>query len=539
MRPTLAAFTAIAALAIASPALAAVPDAAINARIIDAGLNHGEVMETVQYLTDHIGGRMTNSPAMRRAENWTRQRFADYGLGNARLEPFEFGRGWSIESSTVRMSAPRILPLRAIPVAWTPGTGGLVIAPVIVAPLRRDRDFDKWRGKLAGKIVMISMPGDGDEPREPAFERHDSADLAKLDTFTAPVTSEAALAQRLKRDGFSARRDAFLAAEGARAWVSRSYRDGGLISGEGDGFTADDRRKVPGIQMAAEDYRRLARLAKGAEPVVVEMETRVTFHDADTRANNVIADIAGRDPKAGYVMAGAHLDSWVGADGAADNAAGSAVVIEAARILATLGVQPRRGIRFALWSGEEQGIFGSRAYLDQHLVTRAPVTDPALARASSYTSWSQRFPITPKPGYNDLAAYFNLDNGSGKIRGIHAEGNQGVASTFSQWLAPFAGMGADKVVASRTGGTDHVFMQAVGLPAYQFIQDPLDYMSRTHHSDVDTFDHLKADDLRQAAIIMAGFLWNAANADAPLPRGPLPTKPKDTNPYAYEDDSDQ
>ena len=532
-------FSAIAALAIATPLVAAVPDPAINARIIDAGLNHGEVMETVAYLTDHIGGRMTNSPAMRRAETWTRQRFTDYGLSNARLEPFEFGRGWSIDASNVRMTTPRVLPLRAIPVAWAPGTGAAVAAAVIVAPLRRDRDFDKWRGKLAGKIVLISMPGDADEPKDAAFERYDSAALAKLDRFTMPTTSAAALELRLKRDGFNARRDAFLAAEGAKAWVSRSYRDGGLISGEGDGFTADDRRKVPGIQMAAEDYRRLARLAKGNDPVTLEIDTRVTFHEADIRANNVIADIAGRDPKAGYVMAGAHLDSWVGADGATDNAAGSAVVMEAARILANLGVQPKRGIRFALWSGEEQGIYGSRAYLDQHLVTRAPATDPALAKASSYTSWSQRFPITPKPGFNDLAAYFNLDNGSGKIRGIYAEGNQGVASTFAQWLAPFAGMGAEKVVASKTGGTDHVFMQAVGLPAYQFIQDPLDYDSRTHHSDVDTFDHLKGDDLRQAAVIMASFLWNAANAESPLPRSPLPTKPKETNPFAYVDDSDQ
>jgi len=532
-------FCAIAALVAAMPAIAAVPDAAINARIIDAGLNHGEVIETVAYLSDRIGGRMTNSPSMRAAEQWTRQRFADYGLSNARFEPFEFGRGWSIDASAVRMTTPRVLPLRAIPVAWTPGTGGAITAPIIVAPLRRDRDFDKWRGKLAGKIVLVSMPGDGDEPKEAPFERHDAASLAKLDKFDLPSTSQDSLAQRIRRSGFSARRDAFLAAEGAKAWVSRSYRDGGLISGEGDGYAKGDERKLPGMQMAAEDYRRLARLAKGAEPVTLEMDTRVTFHDADTRANNVIADLPGRDPKAGYVMAGAHLDSWVGADGAADNAAGSAVVIEAARILAKLGIQPKRTIRFALWSGEEQGIYGSRAYLDQHLVTRAPATDPLLEKAGSYIAWSQRFPITPKPEFTELAAYFNLDNGSGKIRGIYAEGNQGVAATFTQWLAPFAGMGADKVVASKTGGTDHVFMQAVGLPAYQFIQDPLDYDSRTHHSDVDTFDHLKPDDLRQAAVIMASFLWNAANADAPLPRGPLPTKPKETNPFAYVDDEDQ
>ncbi|MBC7522435.1 MAG: M20/M25/M40 family metallo-hydrolase, partial [Sandarakinorhabdus sp.] len=370
------------------------------------------------------------------------------------------------------------------------------------------------------------------------FERYDDAALAKLDKFDQPKSSAAVLAREVKRHGFGARRDAFLAAEGAKAWVSRSYRDGGLISGEGDGYAADDRRKVPGVQMAAEDYRRLARLAKGAEPVTLEMDTRVTFHEGDTRANNVVADLPGSDPKAGYVMAGAHLDSWVGADGATDNAAGSAVVMEAARILAGLGVKPKRTIRFALWSGEEQGLYGSIAYLDQHLVTRAPITDAALAKANPYTSWSTRFPITPKPEFKDLAAYFNIDNGSGKIRGIYAEGNPAVAATFSQWLAPFSGMGADKVVMSRTGGTDHVFMQSVGLPGFQFIQDPLDYMSRTHHSDVDTFDHLKADDLRQAAVIMASFLWNAANADAPLPRPPLPTRPKETNPFAYTDDSD-
>jgi Zn-dependent M28 family amino/carboxypeptidase len=237
-------------------------------------------------------------------------------------------------------------------------------------------------------------------------------------------------------------------------------------------------------------------------------------------------------------MAGAHLDSWVGADGASDNAAGSAVVMEAARILAGLGVKPKRTIRFALWSGEEQGLYGSIAYLDQHLVSRAPITDPVLAKANPYYSWAKRFPITPKPEFNDLAAYFNLDNGSGKIRGIYAEGNPAVASTFQSWLAPFSTMGADTVVMSRTDGTDHVFMQAVGLPGFQFIQDPLDYDSRTHHSDVDTFDHLKADDLRQAAVIMASFLWNAANAETPLPRPPLPTKPKETNAFAYSDDDE-
>ncbi len=530
---------ALLALVLAMPAVAAVPDPAINNRIIDAAMNHGEVMQTVEYLTDHIGGRMTNSPQMRTAEQWTRQRFASYGLADARLEPFEFGVGWSIDSVAVRMLTPRVLPLHAIPVAWTPGTGGAISAPVIVAPLRRDRDFAKWRGKLAGKIVMVTLPGDGNEPEKPVFKRFDSTDLAKLDSFEQPDNDPDQLAKDVKDEDFAARRDAFLAAEGAKAWVSKSYRDGDLISGEGSGYAADDRRKLPGIQMAAEDYRRLARLAKGAAPVTLEIDTRVTFHEADTRANNVLADIPGRDPKAGFVMAGAHLDSWVGGDGAGDNAAGSAVVLEAARILAGLGVKPKRTIRFALWSGEEQGLYGSIAWLDQHMVSRAPLSDPALARANPYATWAQRWPITPKADFGQLAAYFNLDNGSGKIRGIYAEGNPAVVPIFNSWLAPFHAMGATEVVMSRTGGTDHVFMQTVGLPGFQFIQDPLDYDSRTHHSQVDTFDHLKAQDLRQAAVIMASFLWNAANSDEPLPRPPLPTKPNDSKPFDYPDDPDE
>ncbi len=536
---------AIAALAISMPAMAPAiaadaPDTAMTARIIDAGMNHGEVGETLEYLSDHIGGRMTNSPAMRKAEAWTQSKYKGWGLSNVHPEAFEFGRGWSIDSSSVRMVAPRALGLRAIPVAWTPGTGAAVTAPIVVAPMSKDRDFDKWKGKLNGKIVLVTLPDDGNEPGKAPFQRYTDEDIRKLDTYDQPKTDSEALERQLKAVGFSKRLDAFLAAEGARAWVSKSYRDGGLVSGEGYGYHADDRRKVPGVQMAAEDYRKLARLAKGSEPVTLEIDTRVTFHEGDSKANNIIADLPGRDPKAGYVMAGAHLDSWVAADGATDNGAGSAVVMEAARILASLGVQPKRTIRFALWSGEEQGILGSIAYIEQHLATRPPI-DPArlkLSDSSEYMLWRHQWPITPKPGYRDLTAYFNLDNGSGKVRGIYTEGNLGVGSIFSSWLAPFNAMGATAVVASKTGGTDHVFMQTVGVPAYQFIQDPLDYMSRTHHSDVDTFDHVKLADLRQAAVIMASFLWNAANSDAPLPRGPLPTKPKETNPFGYADDDE-
>jgi Zn-dependent M28 family amino/carboxypeptidase len=260
----------------------------------------------------------------------------------------------------------------------------------------------------------------------------------------------------------------------------------------------------------------------------------VHFEDADTKAYNVIADLPGSDPKAGYVMAGAHLDSWVAADGATDNAAGSAVVMEAARILKAIGAKPKRTIRFALWSGEEQGIHGSNAYVERHFATRPRNADPAKAALGPYFN-NRTYPVTPGPDYGRMAGYFNVDNGSGRLRGIYAEGNYAAAPLLKEWLAPFADMDAATVVSSRTGSTDHVYMQSVGLPAFQFIQDPLDYMSRTHHTSVDTYDHLRAEDLRQAAVVMASVLLSAANADKPLPAGPPPTEPVDSDPFRYKD----
>ena len=270
----------------------------------------------------------------------------------------------------------------------------------------------------------------------------------------------------------------------------------------------------------------------------IEIDSDVRYHDEDTKAYNVIADIPGRDPKAGYVMAGAHLDSWVAADGAQDNAAGSAVVMEAARILSKLGIRPKRTIRFALWSGEQQVLGGTLAYIEQHLATRAPSTDPLARELHPYYGWRNRWPITPLPGYDDLAAYFNVDNGSGKVRGIYAEGNPAVVPIFREWFEPFASMGATTISAQRTGGTDHVLMQAVGIPAFQFIQDPLDYSARIHHSSIDSYDHLRTEDLKQAAVILASFLYQAADREEPLPRMPLPTQPRPSDPFEYPPEDD-
>lgn len=525
---------AAAAALIASPALA--QDAAVN-RIIDEGTNHSQVATTAQGLTDVIGSRLTNSPGMRRAEAWTQGKFTEWGLKNVHKEGFPFGRGWSIERSSVRMVAPRPIQLTAIPIAWTPATTG-VTAPVIVAPMRRERDFDEWRGKLRGKVVMITRPSEPRDATDPAFKRLTSEDLAKLDAFQQPEYDPESADRRLKRLDFAQKLDAFLQAEGAVAYATMSYRDGKLLHGEGYLFGANETPKTSGVEIAAEDYRRLARLAKIGPAPTLEIVSDVRFDDSDPQGYNILAEIPGTDPKAGYVMAGAHLDSWVAGDGAADNAAGSAMIMEAARILAATGVRPKRTIRFALWAGEEQSLLGSMAYVQKHLATRGRPGDPAQTGLKSYYGFSQRWPITPLPGHRDLAAYFNIDNGSGKLRGLYAENNPAVVGTFREWLAPFASMGASTVAIRPTGGTDHVFMQQVGVPGFQFIQDPLDYGSQVHHSSVDTFDHLRAEDMRQGSIVLASVLLSAANAERALPRPPLPTQPVVTNPFAYPDEDD-
>lgn len=504
-------------------------------RIVDEGFNRSHLPLTASYLTDRIGGRLTNSPQMRQAERWTQQQYRDWGLKNVHTEGFDFGRGWSIEKSSVRLIQPRIAQYHAIPVAWTPPTNGAISATIVVAPMTKEEDFERWRGKLRGQIVLVTQPDAGSEPLVAPFVRLSHEDVDKLEAYRQPLVSmEEEVEKRLERNRFEAKRDQFLAAEGALAWVRKSYRDGGLLHGEGYMHRRDESPKLPGFELAAEHYRQLARLAKMGPAPTLELVSDVKYYDEDPNAYNVLADLQGRDAKAGYVMAGAHLDSWVASDGAQDNAAGSAVVMEAARILSTLGLKPKRTIRFALWAGEEQGLYGSIDYTQRHLVSRAPLESPERAKLPAYATWNLRWPVKAGPDYNAMAAYFNLDNGSGKIRGIYAEGNIAATPILKTWLAPFASMGADAVVAAPTYGTDHVAMQAVGIPGFQFIQDPLDYGSRVHHSSVDSYDHLKMEDLKQAAVIMAAMLWMSAEREQPLPKKPLPGKPTQTDPFEYE-----
>ena len=525
-------FAALAAAALVVPAASQSSDLAMTTRIMDEGFNRSQVMLTAEYLADQIGPRLTNSPAMRKAEGWTAGKFREWGLSNVHKEGFEFGRGWWIENSSVRMTSPRPIQLTAIPIAWTPATNGAVTGEAVVAPMANPGDFAKWKGKLRGKIVLVTRPDTGSEPGEAPFKRLNDDDIAKLDQFVQPTYDPAAADRGIRRLGFAKALDAFLQDEGAVAYATKSRLDGKLVHGEGYLFGVGDTVKTPGVEIAAEDYRRLARLAGLGLAPTVSINNDVRFDDSDVNAYDIIADIPGSAKNGSYVMAGAHLDSWVAGDGAADNGAGTAMIMEAARILAKMP-KPKRTIRFALWAGEEQGLLGSLAYVENHFATRGgPADATGLAR---YMGWGNRWPITTKPEWAKLAAYFNIDNGSGKLRGIFAENNPAVVPIFQDWLKPFASMGASSVVIRKTGGTDHVFMQAVGLPGFQFIQDPLDYGSRIHHTSIDTFDHLKGDDMRQAAVILAAFLWNAANGDA-LPRPPLPTQPVKTDPFAYGDE---
>jgi hypothetical protein len=526
--------TAAVALA-ALPLQAAQADAtdAQIARIVDDGLSHSEALKNASELMDGIGPRLTNSENFDRAADWALAKFREYGLENVHKEPYPFGLSWNLDGWSARMVEPRGVVMRAMPVAWSPATNGPISAPVILAPMSKKEHFDKWRGKLAGKIVMVSLPGEPRQWSTSPFKRYEDSDIAKLDKYELPEDELRVYKDFVKGDKFPLELSRFLKAEGAVAMVRKSYRDWGLVSGEGYLIQPGNTLALPFMELGAEDYRRLARLETAGKPPVISLEIEARTNDQDLSADNLIADIPGSDPKAGYVMAGGHFDSWIAADGATDDGVPSVIVIEAARIIKSLGVKPKRTIRFALWSGEEQAIMGSTAYIEQHLAHR-PV-DPKLGPLDYFAEWPGTFPIEKKPGYDELKAYFNLDNGAGKIRGIYAENNVGAVPLLKKWLAPFDSMGAGTVVASKTGGTDHEYMQAIGLPGFQFIQDPLDYGTVTHHSSVDTLDHAPPDDVRQAATILAAMLWQAANDDKVLPRPPLPTAPSKSNPFKVED----
>jgi carboxypeptidase Q len=509
-RNVLAVALAIAACALAVPPLAGQSQEPVDLqaiyRIKEEGLQRSKVMEITSYLTDVYGPRLTGSPNIRTAGEWAVKELQSWGLANAKLEPWgPFGRGWSNELFAGRMLAPSVAPLIGYPKAWTPGTNGPVKAEAVLAVLANDRDLDTYRGKLKGKFVLIAPERPVSAHFEPEGHRYTDAELEEQ--ARQPIVPRRGRGAPAGADsGFAARRTAFLVSEGVAATLEGSRGDGGTVFVQSGGSrNAQDPPTVPQIVLAVEHYNRMVRILEKNIPVTLELDVRNTFYDADLNAFNVVAEIPGADRADELVMAGAHFDSWHSGTGATDNAAGSAVMMEAMRILKASGLRLRRTVRIALWSGEEEGLLGSRAYVDEHFANRQT--------------------METRPAHAKLAGYFNVDNGTGAIRGVYLQGNEAIAPIFRAWLAPFENMRMTTLSIRNTGGTDHLSFDAVGLPGFQFIQDPIEYDSRTHHSNQDVYDRIQAADMMQNAVIVAAFVYHAANRDALLPRKPMPRAP--------------
>lgn len=523
--------SAVALLAFLAPTLilAAKPDPEVLNAIRDQGFNHSQVMPTLQHLTDQIGPRLTNSPNMREASRWTREQLQDWGLANAHLENYEFGRGWSYDRVSVDLLAPRKTSLHAIPVAWTPGTAGPVEADVVYLDAVTAEELQKYRGKLKGKAVMLSEPVASEEAKREITKRYSAAELADMRSFNINARASDAdpladtVAQRHKTLAFNEARETFLRSEGAKAALIKSPWDGGLIISSGQNFRVGKTFPIPMLTLSAEHYDLLARLLESGITPKIAFDVKARFHDEDTNGQNTIAEIPGSGDKPEIVMLGAHLDSWHGATGGVDNGAGVAITMEAIRILKAINLQPKRTIRIGLWGGEEEGLFGSLAYVEQHFASRPGPSDPKERELSRYSMWTTAgWPITKKPEHDLLSVYFNIDNGAGRLRGIGTQGNVGAKAVFAEWFSAVADLSDGTISTNNKYSTDHESFDHVGLPGFQFIQDPLDYGTRLHHSDVDTYDHALPDDMKQAAVVLATIVYQAAQADARMPRKPMP-----------------
>jgi hypothetical protein len=555
------------------------------ARIRDEGMNRSQVMQTLSYLSDVIGPRLTASPNMKRANEWTRDTMTKWGLQNAHLEAWgPFGRGWSLKRFSAQVIEPQGIPVIAYPKAWSPGIevkpevsttapagkkksagpavatqpSSVLTADVVYFDAKDENDLARFKGQLKGKIVLTAPMREVRAHFETQGTRRDEKNLLAL--ANAPMPRPGGRggfagnrnAEFIAAQQFIAKKNQFFADEGAAVLVDPARGDGGTIfvqsatvpqpfspSAFGPNaprrispYDKDAPKIVPQISMAVEHYNRIVRMIQAGEKVKMQVDLAVEWQDQDLNGYNTIAEIPGSDPqlKDEIVMLGGHMDSWHSGTGATDNGAGVAVGMEAVRIIQALGLKPRRTIRIALWSGEEQGLLGSRAYVAQHFgkfetPTATATTTPSAGDGAAATPPA---PVLVKmPEYEKLTGYFNLDNGTGKIRGVYLQGNDAVGPIFRQWLGAFQDRPNENVwqaqtlSLSNTGGTDHLAFDAIGLPGFQFIQDEIEYDTRTHHSNMDVFDRIQADDMKQAATIMATFVYNTAMRDEKLPRKPL------------------
>ena len=490
-------------------------------QIKQEGFNRSQVMDLASWLTDVYGPRVTNSPNYKKAGDWTIRKLTEWGLTGVKLEPWgPFGRGWSNDTFYAQALEPTAFPIIGYSKAWSNGTSGRVSGEVIFANIQSEEDFAKYKGRLRGKFVFTQPLREVATVLTPLGHRYTDEELRALEgeTDNQPRRGFGA-AGRAGGPGRQGGPGAFGAAQGVLAKRAQFFKDEGVLAivdegTRGDGGTVfvqgaqgisrdpGTDAGVPQVTFAAEHYGRLVRAMEKNVPVRLEMEVKNTFYDADVNTFNVVGEIAGTDKADEVVIIGGHFDSWQGGTGATDNAAGSAVMMEAMRILKQSGLKLRRTVRIGLWGGEEQGLLGSRAYVTQHFADRQTM---AL-----------------KPEHAKVAAYFNVDNGTGAIRGIYTQGNEAVVPIFEQWMRPFHNLGMTAVTIRDTGGTDHQSFDAVGLPGFQFIQDEVDYDTRTHHSNMDVYERIQEADMKQNAVIVAAFVYNAANRDEKLPRKPLP-----------------
>ena len=512
-------------------------------QIRNEGLNHSHVMEFGSALMDGIGPRLTGSPNLKKANEWTRDTLTKIGLENAHLEDWgEFGLGWQQLNTWARMVTPdtAVLILQATP--WSPSTAGPVTGDVVFVSIKDEGDFEKYKGKLAGKIVLYGPMREVAPVDKALFERNTEKELEEIAEF--PVNGGnggmspemmARIKAYMERAKLLDKVAQFFADEKVAAVIEPS-RDGKNSGGSGGTFfddngatlgrtpyLADKRVKIPVAVAAIESYGRLYRLTEAHVPVTVQIDIETQFTGDHEHAYNTVAEIPGTDPKLKdqVVMLGGHLDSWIAGTGATDNGAGTIVAMEAVRILKALGVKPRRTIRIVLWSGEEQGLFGSKGYCKQHYGSAQLSTAPDQMMLPEFMRRATG-PLEVKPEQKQISGYFNVDNGSGKIRGIYLQGNAAIAPIFAQWMAPLKDLGVTTLTMRNTGGTDHLSFDAVGIPGFQFIQDDLDYESRTHHSNQDVYERLQPADLKQIATVEAIFVYDAAMRDQMLPRKPLP-----------------
>ena len=501
-------------------------DLDMTARIRAEAFQRSQVMATLNHLTDVIGPRLTASPAMARANEWTRRKFTEWGLANVHDDPVpDLARPWEFKEARIEMVAPRAMPLHALPKAWTPGTNGVAEGEAIHARLDSREDLDKWRGKLRGKVVFTDelrpyKPGEAAD-----WKRHTHDTLEDLASYPVPAERDPAeraqmLARFKARTEFTPLLNRFLAEEGVAGTVSISSWDNGIVRVMGGGSRkAGEPVGVPSFVMMAEHYNTVMRALNRKETVRLRLFADSRFLGEDNLTGyNTIAEIPGTGPRRNeVVMIGAHLDSWHAGAGAGDNGAGVAVMMEAMRILKAVGARPDRTIRVALWTGEEQGLIGSNSYVAKTFAAYPEPADPAQ-RAIPASLRENRGALQRKPAYQNLAVYFNMDNGSGKIRGVYAQENMAAAPVFEAWLKPFNDLGATIVTQRNTGSTDHIAFDSVGLPGFQFVQDGLDYFSNVHHTHLDVQDHASAEDLKQAAAVVASFAYYAAQRPQRFPR---------------------